>query len=177
MSITFKKVANYIFISFLLFYFCTIFIHTLELDKNFINIIIFLLGLLLAFLAHARQNYITIILLLIHMSIEWFEWSQKTLSVSDTIFNIGHILLDFIFLSHELSSHVKKYKYISLTIISLFLISIFSISRLFLRKVSGIDNIIEIIEPFVVGGVLGCIISHLFYHVKRFFKKEECCNH
>lgn len=176
-----KKISKLLFLLFLIFYAFTMLEHTLKIDFNFISIIVFLLGLSLAIFAHARKNYFTVILLLIHMSIEWFEWSQKSFSMNETLLNLGHVVMDFVFLYHELSAHFGKYKKTLLFVISIFLISIFSISYFFLSDVSSLDIVVETIEPFVIGGILGCVGSHLIYHIKRFGKKKEeggeCCEH
>ena len=154
--------------------------HVGELHSTLSVISVFIMGLALALFAHARKNYVTVILLVVHMSIEWFEWSQMRFSTFDTIFNIGHILMDFVFLSHELTAHTKKYRYQILFGVSLFLISVFGFSRLFLSDTPEVESIVSIVEPFVVGGVLGCVGSHLFYHLKRFGRKGsdggECCH-
>lgn len=172
----FKKFGRYLFVGFLFFYAFTMIRHTLHLEFELPIIILFLLGLSLAIFAHARQNYFTIILLLLHMSIEWFEWSQTTFTLGGILLSLGHIAMDFIFLSHELSAHMKMHKKKILTFVSVFLVAIFGIGYFFLREATGIEGVVEIVEPFVVGGVLGCIFSHLFYHFRKSSKKEECCH-
>lgn len=176
MSLDFKKIGKYFFIVFLFFYAFTMINHTLHLGFNLQTVVLFLLGLSLALFAHAKQNYFTVILLLVHMSIEWFEWSQTEFTLWGVLLSIGHIAMDFIFLSHELSAHMKEYKKKILSFVSIFLIAIFGVGYFFLRDATGIEIVVEIVEPFVVGGVLGCIASHLFYHLKKIPKKEECCD-
>lgn len=171
----FKKFGEYLFLAFLFFYAFSMLKHTLELSLNLQTIVLFLAGLLLAIFAHARQNSITVFLLLLHMSIEWFEWSQITFSLAILLFSLGHAVMDFIFLSHELKAHMEKYRKKILSFISFFLVFIFIIGKVFLSKVSGIDNVVEIVEPFVIAGVLGCVFSHLFYHLRKIGVKEKCC--
>src|SRR5574344_1909445 len=100
-----KKIGKYLFIAFLFLYSFSMVEHALHLDLNISNVVLFALGLILALFAHAKQNYITVILLLVHMSIEWFEWSQTGFILSTFLFSLGHVAMDFIFLSHELSVH------------------------------------------------------------------------
>lgn len=175
MSDNFKKIGRYLFVAFLIFYALTMIEHTLHLDFNISNVLLFALGLLLAVFAHARENYITVILLVLHMSIEWFEWSQSEFTLASILFSLGHVAMDFIFLSHELSVHMKKYKTKILTSVSTFLVLIFTVGYFFLSGVEGVEPVVELVEPFVIAGVLGCVGSHLFYHLKKFKKKEKCC--
>lgn len=176
MKINFKKIGEYLFVAFLFFYAFTMLKHTFHLDFNLQIVLLFLAGLALAIFSHARKNSIAVILLLVHMGIEWFEWSQKEFVLSALLFTLGHVAMDFIFLSHELSAHMKEYKKKILTFTSIFLVAIFGVGYFFLRDVSGIDTVVEIVEPFVIGGVLGCVSSHIFYHLKKLFKKERCCD-
>lgn len=150
--------------------------HALHLGFDLQTVVLFLLGLSLAVFAHAKQNYFTVILLLVHMSIEWFEWSQTEFTLGGILLSLGHIAMDFIFLSHELSAHMKEHKNKILIFVSIFLVAVFSVGYFFLREASGIEVVVEVVEPFVVGGVLGCIASHLFYHLRKSNKKEECCH-
>lgn len=170
-----KKIGKYLFVAFLFLYAFTMVEHALHLDLNISNIVLFALGLVLALFAHAKQNYITVILLLVHMSIEWFEWSQTEFILSTFLFSLGHVAMDFIFLSHELSVHMKKHKTKILAFTSVFLVLLFIVGKFFLSGIAGIEPIVELFEPFVMAGVLGCVSSHLFYHLKRFKKKEKCC--
>lgn len=169
-KINFKKLLEYFFVFFLLFYLYLTISDILHLDfDNLNNFIYLILGLFLALFAHAKRNSITILLLVIHMSIEWFEWSQNFTLNKEIIINIIHVLMDFGFLSHELSVHIKKHRYKLLTIISLLLISIFAFSKYLFSDIYGIENIVAIAGPFVLGGILGCVASHL---IRYSFKKQ-----
>lgn len=125
--------------------------------------IMFLCGLVLAISAHARKNYITLAILALHMGIEWFEWSQEVLSMGDIAFNLLHITMDFIFLSHELRVHAKRYRTVVLASVSVLLVMIFCIGH----TVSVEVNNLKYLEPFVIAGVLGCILSHIYFHIKK----------
>ena len=175
MKITFKKFLNRMFILFLIIYLVIMINHIKELSLNLPIIIIFIVGFSLAIFAHSKRNYITIILLVIHMSIEWFEWSQVGFSATGgTLTNIIHILMDFVFLSHELSAHVKKYKFALLSFITIVLISIFSFSKLYLGDSLIIDKVVQYLNPFVIAGIIGCAASHLFYHLNIFGNHHHC---
>lgn len=173
-----KKFLNYLFLVFLVFYTGTMLFHVAELERDWLTIILFLIGLGVAIFAHARKNYITIALLLVHMSIEWFEWSQKGMSigVKGGLLNAVHVIMDFVFLSHELSAHMKKKRYLILTVSVAILLTVFLFGYFIIPTQ---EEIIEFIEPFVIGGVLGCVGSHLYLHLKRYIKKNtvDCCDH
>lgn len=178
-----KKIFNNIFLLFLVFYFISIFVSILKVNFSFIIVLLYISGFLLSVFAHSKRNYIAIILLVTHMSLEWFEWSQKNFTKEYAILSLIHILMDFVFLSHELSAHIKKYKYQALFSISLFLIFIFTFSKLFLTNIKGMQTIIQGIEPFVIAGIFGCVGSHLLIHIKSLIKNKgkiienDCCKH
>ncbi len=179
MKLNFKKIFHNLFSVFLIVYIGFMLYHTASFSGMF-DISFCLIGFILAVFAHARKNYITIILFLIHMSIEWFEWSQKGINfnLSSSIFNLAHVIMDFVFLSHELSAHIKKKKSLIFFIVVLLLITVSFLGHFIIPKS---EEVIEIIEPFVIGGILGCVISHSLIHLKYFNKskllknkKEEC---
>lgn len=163
-----KKLLSYIFLIFLVVYFLVMLGHIFKLTLNLSTIVFFLAGLSLAIFAHARKNYITIILLVAHMSIEWFEWSQIGFSATGgTTWNIIHILMDFVFLYHELSVHIRKYKNRLTGLALLTLVGIFYFSSHFLSESQVMSDVVELVEPFVIAGILGCVGSHLFHHLRH----------
>lgn len=178
-----KRIFNNIFLLFLVFYFISILVSILKVNFSFLTIILYIVGFLFSVFAHAKRNYISVILLVTHMTLEWFEWSQKNFTKEYAILSLIHILMDFIFLSHELSAHIKKYKYQALFSISLFLIFIFTFSKLYLSNIEGIQTITQQIEPFIVAGIFGCVGSHLLIHIKSLIKNKgkiienDCCKH
>lgn len=172
-SLVRKNFFSYVFLAFLVVYFFIMLSHIEELSLSLTTVIFFVAGLSLAIFAHSRKNYITIILLVVHMSIEWFEWSQVGFSTTGgTFVNIIHILMDFIFLSHELSAHLKKYRYLLLTVVVIVLSAIFSLSKYFLAGGDLVEMIIPYVNPFVIGGILGCVGSHLAFHVRGLVKTK-----
>jgi len=164
MKKSFKKLGNYFYTIFLFVYLFVMFAHVLDLPRNVLIISLFIFGFILALFAHARKNYITIILLLTHMSIEWFEWSQVglNLDVRSGLFNLAHVVMDFTFLSHELNAHIKRKKNFVFLMVILLLIVISLLGHFVIPKS---EYVIDIIEPFVIGGILGCVLSHLYFHL------------
>lgn len=165
-----RKFWDNLFLIFLIFYTGITISHVFEFEKVWWIYLLFIGGLILARFAHIKKNYITIILLLLHMSIEWFEWSQNGMSLSQGILNGLHVIMDFIFLTHELSVHAKKNRYIILSICIALLLIIFLLGHFI---ISPQLVFIENAEPFVIGGILGCVLSHLYYHLRSNFSLKE----
>ncbi|MEN9338487.1 MAG: hypothetical protein RI945_212 [Candidatus Parcubacteria bacterium] len=165
----FKKYGEKIFMAFLFVYAGTMLIHAINIKFSLWPILAFVLGLGLAIIAHAKKNYITIALLLVHMSIEWFEWSQINISIKTAIFNIAHIMMDLVFLNHELKAHAPRWRKSILSLTFIFLMAVFTYGNLYPPNIEGL---VETIEPFVVGGVLGCILSHLYFHLAKEVKNK-----
>ena len=174
MKVIFNKIIHNFYSFFLIFYTLVMLYHAFSLNINFLIILLLVFGFILAIFAHAKKNYITIFLLLLHMSIEWFEWSQVGIfnNLQEGLFNVSHVIMDFIFLSHELQAHIKRKKNLVFAIVIFLLILISVLGHyVFLKS----DLVLETIEPFVIGGILGCVLSHLFYHLK-IGKKDKCCS-
>lgn len=142
------------------------------------------LGLLVALLAHSRYGYLTIGLLLVHMVIEWSEhglhWADY--SSGEMTMNVIHIALDFIFLYQELKVHAARYFAPIFSGIIVVLCLIFAHGMYIEHSEHEREEITEnsteeahedehggsLVESFVVGGMFGCILSHLFR------RKDEC---
>ncbi len=145
------------------------------------------LGLLVAILAHSRYGYLTIALLLVHMLIEWSEhglhWAEY--SSGEMTMNVIHAVLDFVFLYQELRVHASKYFTPIFSGIIVALVLTFGYSAVTenlehsseeAHEIAGEDAEEEhehehggsLVEAFVVGGMFGCILSHLFR------RKDEC---
>lgn len=158
-----KKNLHKIFIVFLFIYAILMIFHLREIDWNILTLIIFICGFVLALFAHARRNYLMIGILFLHMGIEWFEWSKTVITSQQIAINLIHATMDFVFLSHELKAHMKKYKNIFMTLIFIIVASIFFFGHFIPVEAKTLTNL----EPFVVGGVLGCILSHIYFHIRK----------
>ena len=158
-----KKFLHQSFILFLFAYALFVGLHLSDVAWSPQIALAFLSGIALAILAHARKNYFTITILVLHMGIEWFEWSRQVLNAHQIAFNCAHAAMDFIFLSHELAVHARKYRLLILAGLTAALVAIFS----FGRSVSIEAESLQSLEPFVLGGVLGCVCSHIWFHIKK----------
>ena len=158
-----KKLLQRSFVVFLGIYAVFIGFHLAEIVWVPLTTLFFVCGFSLALLAHARKNYFTIAILAVHMAIEWFEWSQKEMTAREILFNCIHATMDCIFLSHELKVHLRRYRTIALISLTGLLAVIFLFGRLHPIETGSLKNL----EPFVIGGVLGCVLSHIYFHIKK----------
>jgi glucose-6-phosphate-specific signal transduction histidine kinase len=154
---------HYLFILFLVAYTCFTGFHVFSLHWGTQTFVLFGSGFFLALISHAKKNSITVAILILHMGIEWFEWSQEKINFRSTLFNAGHALMDFVFLSHELKVHVRNYHTKILLSTGILLFIIFLVGQ----SVTGTSKSIQDLEPFVLGGVLGCVLAHLYFHLKK----------
>ena len=126
-------------------------------------------GFALAIVAHKRYGLLTIALLLVHMLIEWFEHSLhwRDYSTKEITLHGIHAALDFVFLFQELRAHAFKIWKRAFTVVVLIILTVIIVNfnKVSATEAEGISSIL--IEAFVVGGMYGCILSHLF-------KKESC---
>jgi len=136
-------------------------------------------GFCLALLAHARSGYGTTLLLIIHMSLEWSEYGRhESFSLREVAFYGAHTVLDFIFLWQEAKAHFPKFKRAVVSIVSFGLAVLFvfvheSQAPIAANHAEGLIG--GIIEMAVLGGILGCTLSHLFHRsrILRFLKASQ----
>lgn len=159
-----SKQLNTLFTLFLFFYFAFLLSHAI----HEISIWMFL-GLGVAVLSHAKKNPITLILLLGHVAVEWFGWGVQELILSVMILNIIHAVMDFVFLNHEIKIHTKLNSYLVLFLVFIFLIFIYFSAP----TININENILEVLHRFVLGGVIGCVGTHLIFHLKKEIKLKK----
>lgn len=161
-----------LFSIFLVIYFIAIFFHS-KTEDGFTSLF-FYLGISLAIFAHAKKNWVTVLMLFLHMAIEWYAWGQNFNSgIESNFLIIIHVIMDFIFLHHEIKVHIKKHlnKIIGIILILLFIIFFFAFTN---NEGNFHNNLHEhhhnhgsnlFLHLFTLGGVLGCVGSHLSYHI------------
>ena len=172
------KNKNILFKVFLVAYIVFLFIHARSLEWTNFAILGFLFGLLLAYFAHARKGFLTILLLAVHMSIEWFHHVKfgALYSLNEIVLNGIHAIFDFVFLASEWKRHSKNALVAVLAGVSIGLVSIFIIGvhdhrnknqleeSLTETRMHEDENEHESEFPFeaiIMGGILGCAITHL----------------
>lgn len=158
---------NKFFKFFLVLYTGFLLYHAFHMEWTPLTTTAIVLGLVLALISHLRQGYATTILLLIHMAIEWTGHIEHGISysTSEFVFHGIHSVLDVIFLWSEVKAHLPKYRKVVMGMI----ISILALASLAImidsNKTSAKTYIEEDhnpIESLIIGGILGCTLSHLF---------------
>jgi hypothetical protein len=137
------------------------------------------LGFAVAIFAHARANIITLVLLSTHMGIEWYGFGKAYPEIP--LILLAHVVLDFIFLHHEVKVHIKKYVWSILAgvTIILFIIFIFGLENSNMIEFGHLEHVHgpecnhghehNFLHDFTLGGVIGCVLSHTYFH----FVKEK----
>ena len=120
-------------------------------------------GIMLALIAHTGRNYGTIIFLLIHMTIEWSEYARhKSYTGKEIAFYGFHTILDFIFLWQEIKIHFWRFRRLLTGIAGIGLGTLFIIVSQSSFRMGGAQTVNNMVEPLVIGGILGCTLAHLF---------------
>lgn len=129
-----------------------------------------IIGITLSIVAHIRHGYSTILLLLAHMTIEWIEYTNhgSHYSNKELVFYGLHVVLDFVFLWQEAKVHLPHFRYYIMGIVgSAVLIIIINMQYSEPVHTFGVhlvehEHKSSILETLVIGGVLGCTLSHFF---------------
>ncbi len=156
------KITKYKHLFFLIFLPSYLIIQTTHGWEHILDPLLWI-GVIVATLAHARRNILTLILLFSHMIIEWFEWGSTEILPWILLSNLFHTGMDFIFLHHEIKVHLKKDPTWILIGVFLTLFFIFSVTS----QIEIPEQMIERTHPFVLGGVIGCVASHIYFHIKK----------
>ena len=165
------KNKDTIFKIFLIVYAGILIFHASHMEWNFLNTVGLFAGLLLAYFAHARKGFVTILLLAVHMSIEWshhFEFGL-TYSAGELALHGVHAIFDFVFLVAEWKHHRKGALKAVLAGVMIGVLSLFILGGHSHEDEVHADESEEEHEehadfPFeslVVGGILGCVFTHL----------------
>lgn len=148
---------------FLLIYAGFLVFHALQMVWSPLAVLGALVGLALAIVAHLRHSYATVILLVVHMGIEWIEYSQSGFSYSnrEMAFYIVHVLLDAVFFWQEAKSHLFRFRYLASFGV---VVGLLGLSAWFYIptpiEISEQESVVPV-EAAVIGGILGCTFSHL----------------
>jgi hypothetical protein len=135
---------------------------------------IFFLGLLVSAFSHHYRTSFNILFIVAHIGIETVEYAihlEHYLIVSFSIlWVLAHIWMDYTFLWKEIGHHYPKYtKTIFISIIGL-LISVFiTICNMEIDTISKHSHN-DPLHILVLGGLTGCLISHILFDV---FKKKH----
>lgn len=171
---------NKFFKVFLLIYLAFLLYHASELKlDSWLAIVGLSTGIALAIVAHMRHGYGTIILLLVHMTIEWSEYASygSHYSSKEMLFYGLHVVLDFAFLWQEAKTHLPRFRYYIMGSVAVGVLMLFVIvsQNAPAAYVYGMQFVHQnehahessLFETVVIGGILGCTLSHLLRKKKR----------
>ncbi len=162
-----------IFKIFLVIYAGLLIFHASHVEWNLLNIIGLSAGLLLAYFAHAKKGFLTLLLLAVHMSIEWahhFEFGL-TYSAGELALHGIHAIFDGVFLVAEWKHHRESALKAVLAGILIGVLSLFILGghesheeevHIDESEENHEENTGFPFESLVIGGILGCVATHLF---------------
>ncbi len=139
-------------------------------------------GMAVALVAHKQHGYSPSVFLVGHMFIEWYHHARhgNHYDGGEIAFHGIHALLDVVFLYIEAKEHFAKYALPFLGVVGVTLLGIFAynyvpappvfaISPLSSQALEVYKDLGEdhshgggILHHAVIGGMLGCVLSHLF---------------
>lgn len=159
-----KKTKGYFWKVFLVVYLIRLLIHVFESGVTLKTLPFFAIGFIVALISHRTTHVLSLLFLVAHMTIESIEYSTAGFAFSAGVlfWVLVHIVMDYTFLWGEIKKHFYSVRYQMWSSISLGLICIY----FFVPKVAGslAEGHSSILEFIVLGGVMGCVLSHLVPH-------------
>lgn len=153
---------RYLWKTFLLFYFAVLLVHVFETGISW-SVLPFLgLGLLVSVFAHRTTHILSLLFLVAHMTIESIEYASSgfNFKLAVLVWVLIHIVMDYVFLWGEVKRHFYSVRYQMWLSIALGLVCIY----FFVPHVLNSNSHSSILEFIVLGGVMGCVLSHLLPH-------------
>lgn len=132
-------------------------------------------GLVVALAAHSRHGYWTIILLIVHMMLEWSHYAEHWWAYTNKEYVLYgvHTVLDGVFLWLEARAHFKRHYPLviagTVIVIATVVVVNFQTAPSWSPWLAIQDKALSheghvhggILGPLVFGGIAGCLISHL----------------
>lgn len=155
---------KYFWKTFLAFYFIVLLIHVFETGVSWSVVPFLALGFVVALFAHRSAHVLSLLFLVAHMTIESIEYASYGSSFATlALVWIGiHVVMDLVFLWGEVRRHFHGVRYQMWSSIVIGIVCIY----FFVPKVAGVltESHSSILEFIVLGGVMGCVLSHLVPH-------------
>ena len=152
---------KYLWKIFLAIYLSVLVFHVFEIGVSWSSALFLVLGFGVAIISHRTSHVISLLFLVAHMTIESIEYSSLGFSFSLGLlfWTMVHISMDYVFLWGEVKKHFYNVRYQIFSSIALGLVCIY----FFVPKVADAltQSHSSIIEFIVLGGVMGCVLSHL----------------
>lgn len=150
---------------FLLAYAGLLIAHATKMDWGLLPAVALFSGLLLAVFAHARKGFLTVLLLAVHMSVEWAHHFEYGFHYSTREFFLHgiHVIFDGVFLVSEWRRHKEgAFKaFASGVVVAILALFIFGGHDHSDAHEHAHDHASFPFEALVVGGILGCVGTHL----------------
>jgi hypothetical protein len=149
---------------FLALYLAVLLSHVFETGISWKLVPFLVLGFVVAIISHRTNHVLSLLFLVAHMSIESIEYASLGFAFSFTVlfWLLVHVAMDYTFLWGEVKRHFYSVRYQMYSSIALGLVCIY----FFVPKVAGAlsETHASILELIVLGGVMGCVLSHLAPH-------------
>jgi len=154
-------VKKYFWKIFLLVYFAILIAHVFEAGISWRSLPFLVLGFVVAIISHRTSHVISLLFLIAHMSIESIEYASLGFSFGFAVlfWLIVHIAMDYVFLWGEVKRHFYNVRFQMYSSIALGLICIYFFVPHVANALSESHS--SILEFIVLGGVMGCVLSHL----------------
>ncbi len=159
-------IKQYLWKSFLVVYLGVLLFHVFETGLTLRMLPFLVLGFVIALISHRTSHVISLLFLVAHMTIEAIEYS-----LYGTSFTIGvllwiaiHVGMDGVFLWGEVKRHFFGVRYQMWSSIALGVLCVY----FFVPSIPLVGETLEhspsLIEFIVIGGVMGCVLSHIIPH-------------
>ncbi|MBP6857669.1 MAG: hypothetical protein KBC11_00510 [Candidatus Pacebacteria bacterium] len=158
---------KYIWKIFLALYLGVLLVHVFETGISWSLAPFLALGFVVALVSHRTSHVISLLFLVAHMTIEAIEYASLGFSFTSVVlfWILVHVAMDYVFLWGEVKKHFYNVRYQMYSSITLGVICIY----FFVPRVASAitESHSSILEFIVLGGVMGCVLSHLLPHTHK----------
>lgn len=155
---------NYLWKGFLALYLVVLLVHVFESGLSWGIAPFLALGFVVALISHRTSHVISLLFLVAHMTIEAIEYAAhgSAFTTGILIWVMIHVAMDGVFLWGEVKRHFYSVRFPMWSTIALGIICIYFFVP---HQVTGvISQAPSMMEFIVIGGVMGCVLSHLVPH-------------
>lgn len=142
-------------------YLIVLLVHVFETGLSWSTSAFLALGFVVALVSHRTSHVVSLLFLVAHMTIEAIEYASVGFAFTASIlfWILVHVTMDYVFLWGEVKRHFFTFRYQMWSSIALALVCVY----LFVPEVSSAleQGQTSILEFIVIGGVMGCVLSHL----------------
>ncbi len=155
---------QYLWKTFLAVYIGVLLVHVFETGISWALLPFLVLGFVVAIISHRTSHVISLLFLVAHMTIEAIEYASHGFNFGGAVlfWILAHIAMDYVFLWGEVKRHFYTVRYQMYSSIALGVVCIY----FFVPKVASTltQTNASLLELIVLGGVMGCVLSHLLPH-------------